>query len=79
MEHLAGMVTALDAVTAYVTSALPGAPVVPERPRHRRPTTRTDAVRRGAAALLLRAAAGLAPDAAPTSTRVHPLRTGECR
>jgi hypothetical protein len=77
MEHLAGMVFARDAVNAHVRSAQPDAPVVPERPRHRRLAGRTDAVRRGAATLLRRAAARLAPDE-PASTRVQPLRTGEC-
>ncbi|GIH06825.1 hypothetical protein Rhe02_48920 [Rhizocola hellebori] len=57
-----GMVTAISAVREHVTSAQPGAPVVPDKARHKPPSrTRTHALRRVAAAGLHRLAQKLEP------------------
>jgi hypothetical protein len=57
-----GMVTAISAVREHVTSAQPGAPVVPDRLRRKAPRPpRTDSLRRAAAAALHRLAHKLEP------------------
>jgi hypothetical protein len=60
------MVTAISAVREHVTSAQPGAPVVPDKVRHR--AYRTDALRRAVAAGLRRMAQKLEPNRSACST-----------